>query len=479
MIRLDTCADRFVLIALGLLIALSAAAQSPSNLTANAPWDEDAGTAGQQITFSGTTAIQNAFTNARRQEEIQLGLPTNVLGNLVLPSGWSGYTNNEKAYTLLNAERTARAGITYASGTVLGLPFEASDVNLGAIAQAHANYLKTNNLFTHTGAGGTTPFDRIKAVYPQTTPACSEFLSRAENIAIFGSSGSSGNPMIIERAVYNWIYDDASSSWGHREACLLQDKDLANNNSLYGFKNNYGSSGSEGFVNIATAGATDGSYPYFGAGFPSVDVVVLMIMDPVSSANATANGCTYNLSSPPLPVELLSFKVSLTPSSQVRIDWETASELNSSRFTIERSRDLINIDDVADVDASGTMQGRKSYVAYDKAPLSGVSYYRIKQIDRDGQSEVFRWLPITYIPDNFVAVFPNPGAGDYIRVELAASEPASVRLFDLLGRNITVTSHQTEPAKLTVQPASVLPAGSYLLSINQNGVSVVKHIVVR
>ncbi|MEZ0539128.1 T9SS type A sorting domain-containing protein [Fibrella arboris] len=479
MIRRFTYIQRLGTVLTGLFMSVITLAQSPSNLTTNIPWDEDAGTSGQQATYAGVVAIQNAVNNARRQEEIQLSLATNSLGALTLPGGWSGFTNNEKAYTLLNAERTARAGITYASGTVLGLPFEASDANLSAMAQAHANYLKANNLFTHTGAGGTSPFQRIQAVYPQTTPACSEFLARAENIAIFASSGSSGNPLIIERAIYNWIYNDSSSSWGHREACLSQDKDLTNNSSLYGFKNNYGSSASEGFVSIATAGATDGSYPYFGAGFPSVDVVVLMIMDPVSSALAMANGCPYNLSTPALPVELHSFRVSLTPANQVRIDWETASEQNSSQFVVERSRDLLHTSEIAIIDAAGLAKGRKSYVAYDTAPLPGIAYYRLKQVDREGAAEFFRWLSISYVPDTFAVVYPNPSDGFYLRVRLAATDPATVSLSDLLGRQLAVNSQQNDLDGLTIQPTTQLLAGRYLLSIRQNGVVVSKHVIIR
>ncbi|MEZ0483643.1 T9SS type A sorting domain-containing protein [Fibrella aquatica] len=468
------------IIIVALLSTFVANAQSPSNLTANILWDEDAVTGGPQTTFSGVTAIQNAFTNARRQEETQLGLAANVLGNLILPAGWSGYTNNEKAFVLLNAERTARAGVAYASGTVLGLPFEGSDVNLGTVAQTHADYLKNNDLFTHTGAGGTSPFDRVKAIYPQspTGVACSQFLSRAENIAIFASTGTSGNPLIIERAVYSWIYDDAPS-WGHREACLLQNMDLGTSNPLYGFKNNYGSAASEGFINIATAGATDGSYSYYPTPFLSVDVVVMVIMDPVSSANASANSCAYNLSAPVLPVTLLSFGAALDSQNQVRLQWETASEVNSRFFVVERSRDLINLEAVVTIDASENSQNRQTYVAYDKKPLPGLAYYRLKQVDRTGDFGTFRWQPIAYVPSDFAIVFPNPSTGNQFEVQLSAAEPATVVLADLLGRLIACESQQTATSSLIVRPKVDMSAGSYLMSVSQNGITVVKHVVVR
>ena len=63
--------------------------------------------------------------------------------------------------------------------------------------------------------------------------------------------------MPIARAIYNWIYVDAGSGWGHREAALLQDRDLADNDPVYGFNNNVGSAVSEGFIGFGIAESSD------------------------------------------------------------------------------------------------------------------------------------------------------------------------------------------------------------------------------
>lgn len=282
---------------LTLLLALPLFAASPPNLTTNIKWDEEPNTAGNQQTFTDVGDIAAAFNNARRQEESQLGLATGTLGNLTMPSQttWDSYDDNQKAFYLINDERVARAD---GWSGVIGLPLEGVETNISGIAQAFAEFLITTNQFGHQPASpnspaGTTPPDRIdndpeigiKGAGP--TDDCHEFLARSENIAAFWTSGNS-IPLAVERAVYNWIYDDASSSWGHREAVLLQDTDLTNNNATYGYKNNYGDAGSEGFMGIGRSGAV--GYDPFNGGYHYGEVVILNIFDP--SPNA---GCNYTI----------------------------------------------------------------------------------------------------------------------------------------------------------------------------------------
>ena len=280
---------RIARIALAFAISLSALiaapkpsrADSPPNLSADIAW-----TAG----LSGVNDVQTAFNNGRRQEEIQRGLANGTLGNLVMPTQavWNTYGAEQKALFLLNAERVARAG--FPPG-VLGLPFQDSQVDVQALAQNYADLLVATNTFGHEQQGD--PFDRIDND-PVLGP-CVEFLSRAENIAGFWTGGTS-NPLAVERAVYNWIYADAGSLWGHREGALLQDKEIGSSNPLTGFKNNVGSAGSEGFIGIGVAESA--AYNPFGFGFSQWGTVVILVMiDPKSTGS-----CPWDLAPTPTPI---------------------------------------------------------------------------------------------------------------------------------------------------------------------------------
>ena len=276
---------------IGLTLALPsvAKADSPPNLTTDIPWTDTGGVYDPNAgifdaTFSGVADIEAAFNNGRRQEETQLGLPANSLGTLNLPgqSVWDGLTDNERALTILNAERIARAGNPPG---VIGLPFQNWDAATTQLAQDYADLLISVNGFGHNLPSNNpavdSPFLRIQND-PVLGP-CTEFLSRAENIAGFWTSGTV-NPLPIERAIYNWSYADAGSSWGHREAALLQDTDLTNNNPLYGFNNNVGGAASEGFIGFGIA--NDPSYDPFSFGFSNMGTVVIMVViDPISTGS--------------------------------------------------------------------------------------------------------------------------------------------------------------------------------------------------
>ncbi len=232
-------AGRFAVSGLVLLILLlvlqsPAMADSPPNLTADISWSAG---------FGGVADVETAYNFGRRQEEIQLGLAPGTLGNLVMPSQvvWDMNTVDEKALFLLNAERTARDG---AWSGVIGLPFQDWQPDMKQVAQDYAGLLVNQNVFGHEYNG--TPWDRI--ANNSMLGSCHEFLGYAENLAAFWTGGTV-NQLPIERAIYNWIYDDAGSAWGHREAALLQDKTLSGN-AFAGFKNNVDGPSSEGFIGI-------------------------------------------------------------------------------------------------------------------------------------------------------------------------------------------------------------------------------------
>lgn len=88
-----------------------------------------------------------------------------------------------------------------------------------------------------------------------------------------------------------------------------------------------------------------------------------------------------------LPIRMSQFNLSKTP-QYAKIDWSTYSELNTSHFEIERSRDNKNWEMVAHVPASGHSSTVNSYtyndpLIKDRSPLTKVFYYRIKSVDLD------------------------------------------------------------------------------------------------
>lgn len=111
-----------------------------------------------------------------------------------------------------------------------------------------------------------------------------------------------------------------------------------------------------------------------------------------------------------LPVELISFSASLENDREAVLAWETATELNNEGFFVERSTDGINFSELGFVEGNGTTSNKHSYRFTDKF-ISTHSYYRLRQVDYDGQ---FEYSPITFLEYESkglalkMDIYPNP-----------------------------------------------------------------------
>jgi len=111
-----------------------------------------------------------------------------------------------------------------------------------------------------------------------------------------------------------------------------------------------------------------------------------------------------------LPITLVDFTAAAL-GSQVRLSWQTTSEINNDHFEVERSADARTFNWLLSVAGLGDSQLLQDYQAIDAAPLPGVNYYRLKQVDKDGRSQ---WSGIVSVNMNRAAgapsvrLYPNP-----------------------------------------------------------------------
>ena len=88
-----------------------------------------------------------------------------------------------------------------------------------------------------------------------------------------------------------------------------------------------------------------------------------------------------------LPISLLDFTVKENAGKNI-LNWKTATESNSSHFSIERSSDGVNFSSIGRVTASGNSSAEKMYRYVDANPLpASTNYYRLKMIDLDASFE--------------------------------------------------------------------------------------------
>jgi hypothetical protein len=166
----------------------------------------------------------------------------------------------------------------------------------------------------------------------------------------------------------------------------------------------------------------------------------------------------------PLPVVLVNFRAVLN-NSAVDLSWTTEQETNSNYFDIQRSADGSSWSAIGSVTAQGNSATATNYSFIDNSPLSGVDYYRLKMVDKDGS---FSYSSIKVVSMNSVAafkVFPNP-AKDFVNVTLGhISDNGMVRLINLNGQSVfTQTLNNASGSTITI-PVHNLAEGTYMLQI--------------
>ncbi|WP_461791684.1 LamG-like jellyroll fold domain-containing protein [Pedobacter sp.] len=160
-----------------------------------------------------------------------------------------------------------------------------------------------------------------------------------------------------------------------------------------------------------------------------------------------------------LPVELLSFNANVV-GNQVKLQWETASETNNGFFEVERSTDGKVFSSVVKINGAGNSQEKRAYTAIDERPLTGTSYYRLKQYDTDGKSTVYLPVSVRVLGNNAPSLYPNP-ATNYILVKNVGTDPTVFNVFDLNGIKQTVTFKLNDDGLFV--DVSKLKSGLYFL----------------
>lgn len=177
----------------------------------------------------------------------------------------------------------------------------------------------------------------------------------------------------------------------------------------------------------------------------------------------------------PLPIDLIYFRAQNEDKS-VDLFWETATETNNDFFTIERSLDGINFESIANIKGAENSSIALTYQFTDTNPLSGTSYYRLKQTDYDGQSESF----------NSVAVNHEEVGVELVNLQITSSifsesftitfnqitnELITISLFDLSGHSVYSSTNQTTKGynAFTFSSIELLKSGTYILILrNEN-----------
>jgi len=190
-----------------------------------------------------------------------------------------------------------------------------------------------------------------------------------------------------------------------------------------------------------------------------------------------------------LPVELTSFTGSVE-NKVLNLKWQTATEVNNYGFEIQKTSphpspyqgEGVQIDrdgrgwvTVGFVKGNGNSYSPKVYSFVDKTVSSGKYFYRLKQIDNDGQYTYSKEVEVDLGTPTAFALeqnYPNPFNPTTSMQYSVSSLPnrtvgkqfVTIKVFDMLGREVALlVNGEKEPGTYTTEFATTgLASGTYI-----------------
>ncbi|RYE22491.1 MAG: T9SS type A sorting domain-containing protein [Sphingobacteriales bacterium] len=189
----------------------------------------------------------------------------------------------------------------------------------------------------------------------------------------------------------------------------------------------------------------------------------------------------------PLPVEFINFNGKLV-NGKTELTWATATEINNDFFSVERSMDGIKFSSIGTQKGAGNSQRILNYSFTDVTPLNGISYYRVKQTDFNGDFAYTKTIVIrnNNATENTAAAsaYPNPVTNGQVNVTIPNSKGETLTLYtvDALGRvvyeqKVAMENNSTQ-LQLMNKDGSELKAGVYTILTQVNNQRVTIKLVV-
>lgn len=169
-----------------------------------------------------------------------------------------------------------------------------------------------------------------------------------------------------------------------------------------------------------------------------------------------------------LPIELLEFNAVVNERKQVELNWITSAEINNDYFTIERSQNGVEFEELHDISGAGNSTQPRYYESLDPNPLPGTSYYRLRQTDFDGTQTVSEIRVVNIELHHQFSVYPNPLKEVlHIVSDGTNNGKTEIKIVDALGnmRFYQRLDLNDQMSTIDIHEVGKFEAGNYFLSI--------------
>jgi len=226
--------------------------------------------------------------------------------------------------------------------------------------------------------------------------------------------------------------------------------------------------------------------------FPNTGTWYSYLSDSTANVNSTTPTVTLqpgeyyvftniNLRALALPVKWLDFTAQKSDNKSIVLNWSTTEEINNSYFDVQRSIDGNSFTTIGQVPAGKAYNGVENYTFTDVLPTDGLNYYRLKQVDKDGVSQLSKTVVMSIDGSTDMwKVYPNPAnssTGLYMNTSVSKLQ---LVLTDASGKVLYQSKHSSVSTgqKINV-PVQDLAKGVYLLKVITERSSHTEKIVVQ
>ena len=185
--------------------------------------------------------------------------------------------------------------------------------------------------------------------------------------------------------------------------------------------------------------------------------------------------------SPPvsvLPVSLTYF-TGKEQNGETLLSWQTASEKNNAYFVIETSTDGKNFRSLASLPGADNSNAQVNYNYTHTTPATGSNYYRLKQVDSNGEHTYSKIIAIrNQLPIPTITLYPNPANGVVTILHGTATGQEQVRILDLTGQALMQEQIKAESQSTSLAINNIAKGYYQVVYIRANGQQITRKLLV-
>jgi len=165
-----------------------------------------------------------------------------------------------------------------------------------------------------------------------------------------------------------------------------------------------------------------------------------------------------------VPVKITSFNAKSTAQNTSLLKWTAAEDPGKIKYTIQRSLDGRNFDDLENVISLSNGSLTNSYAYEDKSPKPGNNFYRLKITEITGKI-TYSETALVKNDSNFgFSVYPNPVTENFTVSISEKSLPATIELYNAQGQAVYKVKSNQSIFKID----KTLESGMYILKVTSS-----------